>query len=125
MAIEVLNLYVNEKDDSDQIIARHVLVGGTVRKNEFLFHTPIMILVSKDEKNAGVLIQNLNRVESCHYETADDIDGIDTSEKRHISLKPGEEIRIWEEYSPREIWIRYNQSDSRIENPLKQTPVSV
>lgn len=125
MAIEVLNLYVNVKDDSDHIIARQVLVGGTVRKNEFLIHTPIMILVSKDEKDAGVLIQNTKKIESCHYVTADDMDGIDTSEQRHIMLKPGEEIRIWEEYSPREIWIRHNPSSSRTEEPLKQTPVSV
>ncbi len=125
MAIEVLNLFVNDKDNSDQIIARHVLVGGTVKKNEFLVHTPIMILVAKDEKDAGVLIQNLKKIESCHYVTADDMDGVDTSRQKHINLKPGEEIRIWEEYSPREIWIRHNPSESNVEEPLKQTPMAV
>lgn len=125
MAIEVLNLYVNEKDNSDHIVARHVLTGGAIKKNEFLIHTPIMILVSKDEKDAGVLIQNPAQIESCHYVTADDLDGVDTSDKKHITLKLGEEIRIWEEYSPREIWIRHNPSESRIGEPLKQTPVAV
>ena len=119
MAVEVLKLFINP-DNSDQVLRKSQIEGGTVRRIEFLDGSDVMLLVSKDEKNAGVLIERPNMVDACLYYGKDDLVGVPMTGKKQIQLQQGYELRIWHEGSPCDMWFVHGPQKSGTEK-LPQT----
>lgn len=114
MSVEVLKLFINP-DNSDEVLRKTQVKGGTVERIEFLNGSDVMLLVSKDEKNAGVLIERPNMVEACLYYGKDDLVGISMTGKNQIQLLQGYELRLWHEGAPCDMWFVHGAQKSGTE----------
>jgi hypothetical protein len=123
MSIEALHLFVFS-DDSDTILARQVVSGGEAKRMDFMDHSSVMVLLNKNESDAGIFLNHPDSVETTLYESAEDMEGISMKGKMTIPLRPGEELRIWTEYSKKEIWLTHDGSGKRTDMFPGEIPVS-
>ena len=124
MSVEVLKLFVFE-DYSDKILSREVITGGEGRIIDYLDHSDIMVLLSKNEVNTGILIKSPERVTVDLFYSSGDMVGVSMNDKYVVPLKPGQELCIWNEFSRKEIWLTHNASDGVVKIPLEMSPASV
>jgi hypothetical protein len=124
MAVEVLHLFVRD-DDSDSILKRNIVSGGEKMVSDFLDYSQVMLLVAKDETNAGILVQRPESIDAFLYMNDEDMDGVFVGNQKIIQLKPGQELRIAEPFGPKEFWFVHKGNESQITLSPMESPVAV